>query len=39
MWLRRRVHRGHCALRVYPVCVPVLDISEWALSGASLEIS
>ena len=39
MRLRRRVHREYCTLRVYPVCVPVLDISERALSGASSEIS
>ena len=26
-------------LIVYPLCVPVLDIPEWALSGASYEIS
>ena len=31
MWLRRRVHREYYALRVYPVCVPVLDISPRAL--------
>ena len=28
MWLRRRVHRERYALRVCPVCVPVLDISR-----------
>ena len=39
MWLRRRVYRGHFALRVCPACVPAPDISERALGRASLEIS